>query len=469
MGGRRLRLARARVRGRAPGRQDPRGPRRACRTSRRSSSSIRRETRRAPSRWRSSARAAGRATPRSWTRARPPSRARTPSRSSTRPGPPARRRAASSSHGNYRDVVTMCAGTRRAGVGRGHLPLPPARALVRAAHPARGLRQRRRARLLRRRPARIVPELSEVRPTYLPSVPRIFEKLYTLVTAQADPRDDPGRHPGRARRPRAAGGGASRCRPSSRRTSTAPRSSCSARCAPRSAGTSARRVTGAAPIAKEILEFFFACGVPVLEGYGLTETATVATASSVTDHRIGSVGRALPGMEIRIAEDGEVLLRGPNVFQGYYRHADASSFGEVVEGWLHTGDLGSPGRRRLPLHHRPQEGHHHHGGRQEPHAGERRERPQAVALDLAGPHARRPPPLPGGAGHAGPGGDRRLRARARRCRPTSRPSRASRRSTSSSRAWSTRPTSATRRSSRSSASTSSTTTSRRRRASSRRR
>jgi long-chain acyl-CoA synthetase len=104
-------------------------------------------------------------------------------------------------------------------------------------------------------------------------------------------------------------------------------------------GNLRQAVTGAAPIAKEILEFFFACGVPVLEGYGMTETATAATVSTLDSYRLGAVGRALPGLEIRIAGDGEVLLKGPNIFQGYYRNDDAS-FGAIVDGWLHTGDLG---------------------------------------------------------------------------------------------------------------------------------
>jgi long-chain acyl-CoA synthetase len=97
-------------------------------------------------------------------------------------------------------------------------------------------------------------------------------------------------------------------------------------------------VSGAAPIAKEILEFFYGCGVPVLEGYGMTETSTVSTYSTLEEHRFGSVGKLLPGVEGRIAEDGELLLRGPNIFQGYYKNDDAS-FGAVVDGWLHTGDI----------------------------------------------------------------------------------------------------------------------------------
>ena len=99
-------------------------------------------------------------------------------------------------------------------------------------------------------------------------------------------------------------------------------------------------VSGAAPIAKEILEFFYGCGVPVLEGYGMTETATVATYSTIEHHRFGSVGRPLPGIEARIADDGELLLKGANIFQGYWRNDDAS-FGAIIDGWLHTGDLGS--------------------------------------------------------------------------------------------------------------------------------
>jgi long-chain acyl-CoA synthetase len=98
--------------------------------------------------------------------------------------------------------------------------------------------------------------------------------------------------------------------------------------------------SGAAPIAREILEFFWACGVPVLEGYGMTETATAATISTIADHRFGTVGRAFSGVDLRIAADGEILIRGANIFDGYHNNADAS-FGAVEDGWLHTGDLGS--------------------------------------------------------------------------------------------------------------------------------
>jgi long-chain acyl-CoA synthetase len=97
--------------------------------------------------------------------------------------------------------------------------------------------------------------------------------------------------------------------------------------------------SGAAPIAQEILEFFYACGVPVLEGYGMTETATASTVSTQDAYKFGTVGRPLPGAEVRIADDGEILIRGPHIFRGYYKMED-KSFGAIEDGWLHTGDLG---------------------------------------------------------------------------------------------------------------------------------
>jgi long-chain acyl-CoA synthetase len=99
-------------------------------------------------------------------------------------------------------------------------------------------------------------------------------------------------------------------------------------------------VTGAAPIAAEILEFFYACGVPVMEGWGMTETTAVGTVGTLEHFKFGTVGRPMPGVEVRIAdEDGEILLRGPNVFREYWENPDATA-DTLVDGWLHTGDVG---------------------------------------------------------------------------------------------------------------------------------
>lgn len=98
-------------------------------------------------------------------------------------------------------------------------------------------------------------------------------------------------------------------------------------------------LTGAAPIAPEVLEFFHAVGVPIVEGYGQTESSGVISGSAVTKVKPGYVGTPLGNVEARIAEDGEILVRSPGVFQGYYRNPDATAVA-LQDGWLHTGDVG---------------------------------------------------------------------------------------------------------------------------------
>jgi long-chain acyl-CoA synthetase len=242
------------------------------------------------------------------------------------------------SHGNYRDVVSMVeqdAVVREGDVAYLFLPLAHSFALlIQLAVLDMGATLA----YFGGDPKQIVAELSEVRPTYLPSVPRIFEKLYTLVTAHGDPEQiKAATQLGlKVRALQAAG---QEVPPELQAHFDAADEKLFKNVRAAFGGRLRQATSGAAPIAQEILEFFFACGVPVLEGYGMTETATASTVSTVENFRFGSVGRALPGLDIRIADDGEVLLRGPNIFQGYYRNDDAS-FGAIVDAWLHTGDLG---------------------------------------------------------------------------------------------------------------------------------
>jgi long-chain acyl-CoA synthetase len=192
-----------------------------------------------------------------------------------------------------------------------------------------------------RDPKQIIADLAQVKPTYFPSVPRIFEKIYTLASTgiKAEMSDEEFRGMiDLGVKVRDADAHGKEVPAELRAKFEALDEQVFKPVRAIFGGNVRQAVTGAAPIAQEILEFFYACGVPVLEGYGMTETATVATYSTIENHKFGTVGRALPGVECRIADDGELLAKGANIFQGYYKDAE-KSFGTIEDGWLHTGDL----------------------------------------------------------------------------------------------------------------------------------
>ena len=98
--------------------------------------------------------------------------------------------------------------------------------------------------------------------------------------------------------------------------------------------------TGAAPISPELLKWYWSIGVPLVEGYGMTETSGLATMNTRHENTIGTIGRPIPGYEIRIAEDGEIQTKGLNNFQGYWRNNEKTAETFTDDGWLRTGDVG---------------------------------------------------------------------------------------------------------------------------------
>ena len=195
-----------------------------------------------------------------------------------------------------------------------------------------------------RDPKQIVSDVGEIAPTHLPSVPRVFEKIYTAATSKVEAAGGAKAKlfwwaigVGRKVRERERKGGHNGALLDAQYKLADKLVLHKVR--DLFGGRIKLALTGAAPIDVDILSFFHAAGVWVLEGYGMTETSSVATLNTISEHRLGTVGKAIPGCEVRIADDGEVLMRGSNIFKGYYRNEEATE-AELIDGWLHSGDLG---------------------------------------------------------------------------------------------------------------------------------
>lgn len=193
---------------------------------------------------------------------------------------------------------------------------------------------------------RLASAMRETRPNIFLSVPRIYEKAHAAILEHVAQ----GAQPQRALFEWALSVGrkASQARQNGRPMPVWLR--VSAALADRIALTKVRAgfggdlhfaVSGAAPLEPAILEFFHAAGVLLLEGWGLTETGGAFTVNTTDRYRLGTVGHAFPGHQIRVAADGEILVRGPCLFQGYYRRPEATAEAIDGDGWFHTGDIGS--------------------------------------------------------------------------------------------------------------------------------
>jgi long-chain acyl-CoA synthetase len=198
----------------------------------------------------------------------------------------------------------------------------------------------------------MLDDLKELKPTHFPAVPRIFEKIYEQAHEQAD-----GKIKGKVFNSAIEVGREVRTK-ERLGESIGPALKVEYELADRRVLSKVRdlfggnleyALTGAAPVAKEMLEFFDACGVLILEGYGSTETSAVVSANAPDDFKFGTVGKPMTGTDVKIDESsegtedsdgGEILVRGPHVFQGYHGLEDETK--EVLDddGWFHTGDLG---------------------------------------------------------------------------------------------------------------------------------
>ncbi|MFQ8619407.1 MAG: AMP-dependent synthetase/ligase [Bifidobacterium bifidum] len=190
----------------------------------------------------------------------------------------------------------------------------------------------------------LLPDLRSFKPTYLLGVPRVFEKVYNAASRKA----------GTGFKGRIFAQAAQCAREWSRTEQDGGKHSTSQRARHAMFETSVYRAVrgalgpniryvacGGAPLSADLAHFFAGIGLPMIQGYGMTETAAPFTVTRVNDNKIGTVGQPAPGSSVRIADDGEVQVRGANVFRGYHNLPEKTAETFTADGWLKTGDLGS--------------------------------------------------------------------------------------------------------------------------------
>jgi long-chain acyl-CoA synthetase len=193
--------------------------------------------------------------------------------------------------------------------------------------------------------ARVPEALQRTHPTFLPAVPRVYEKIHANTLGEIE------RAGGLKRKlglwALDVGARAAATRRSGEQLSPVLSAQASladkivfAKVKERLGGRLRLGVSGAAPLGLDVLEFFSAMGILVIEGYGLTETSSSLSVNEETDYKLGTVGRPVPGCQVKLDEDGEILVKSPSVFAGYFKDPEATAATFTEDGWFRTGDVG---------------------------------------------------------------------------------------------------------------------------------